>query len=677
MQPANTRIIDYQSGHQPFFERVYRNWFTNHFNAPTEPIDDFSLTQPETAIIAKQGAILLATWNDLPAGFVALKRINHFTYELTKMAVHPEYRGKGIGEALCLAALDRARTLGAKCVVLYSHSSLPAAVHLYSKLGFKDIPLEKGLYADFRCDMKMERWFEIPAETSSGPAVPLTPGQTLDPASPLTPELTLDPTDWNELRELGHRMIDDMMNYLQSVRERPAWQPLSPKAADSLRQPLPQTPQNAQAVYEEFLTTVLPFNKNNIHPRFWSWVEGGGTPFGMLADMLASGMNANLAIGDHAPVYVERQVLDWSKEMFGFPPTAGGILTSGASIANITALIVARNQLLSPGIKEKGLRAAPGQPLIYGSSETHNCVVKGAVVIGIGSDHFRKVPVDDEYRIRLDLLQQMIREDRDAGHLPFCIVGNAGTVNTGAIDDLTGLAQLAQKENCWFHVDGAFGAVPKLLPEFADRLKGIESADSLSFDFHKWFYMNYEVGAVLIRDGDAHREAFRSSVNYLATHERGLAGGPEPLSNYGMELSRGFKALKVWMLLKQHGTGTFASLLRQNLSQAQYLSRLITNSPELELLAAVSLNIVCYRYNPRTDAADAAHATDDNALNALNKELLQQLQEQGIATPSYTILHNRYTIRVAITNHRSTYKDFDLLVEASISLGRAIVAKKS
>ena len=644
MPPVNYNIIDYQPAHQPFFEKVYREWFTTHFRVPPEPIDDFVLTQPEEAILANQGAILIAACEDQPAGFVALKRVNPFTYELTKMAVHPDFRGKGLGEALCRAALDRAESLGAKCVILYSHSSLGPALQLYQKLGFKEVLLEKGLYSDFRCDIKMERWGMPNAEIST--------------------EQSLDPTDWEELRRLGHRMVDDMTHYLQTVSERPAWQPLSKEAVTGLRQPLPRSPQDMHDVYEDFLTNVLPFNKNNIHPRFWSWVEGGGTPFGMLADMLASGMNPNLAIGDHAPVYVEKQVLDWSKEIFGFPQTAGGILTSGASMANITALVVARNQVLPSVIKQKGLRAVPGQPLIYGSSETHNCLLKGAVVIGIGSDNFRKVPVDNDYRIRIDLLQQMIREDRAAGHIPFCIVGNAGTVNTGAIDDLAALAAIARNEGLWFHVDGAFGAVPILLPEFSERLRGLEAADSLSFDFHKWFYMNYEVGVVLIRDAAAHRDAFSSPASYLTSHERGLAGGPEPLSNYGMELSRGFRALKVWMLLKQNGIRKYEQLVRRNIEQAQYLGTRITQTPELELMAAVSMNIVCYRFNPGI--------TDDQTLNALNKELLQQIQEQGIATPSYTVLNGRYTIRVAITNHRSTRNDFDCLVEASVRLGKVI-----
>jgi glutamate/tyrosine decarboxylase-like PLP-dependent enzyme len=427
-----------------------------------------------------------------------------------------------------------------------------------------------------------------------------------------------------------------------------------------MQQPLPRFGEQAETVYEDFLTQILPYNNNNIHPRFWGWVMGGGTPMGMLADMLASGMNSNVSLGDHMPMYVEKQVLDWSKALFGFPASASGLLTSGASLANITALVVARNHF-NKEIKQKGLHAVPGQLRIYGSSETHQCVIKGVEVIGIGAEHFRKVPVDDQYKIRVDLLQQMLVEDREAGYIPFCIIGNAGTVNTGAIDDLAALSAIARKENLWFHIDGAFGAIPNILPEFRETLKGLESADSLSFDFHKWLYMNYEAGCVLIKNAEAHRAAFTSSVNYILHHDRGLSAGPEPFSNYGMELSRGFKALKIWMLLKEHGIEKYADLVRQNLEQAKYLGSLIEQHKDLELMAAVSLNIVCYRYNPGN--------LIEEELNILNKEILMRLHEEGIAVPSYTLLNGKYTIRAAITNHRSRKDDFDILVQATVRIG--------
>lgn len=476
-------------------------------------------------------------------------------------------------------------------------------------------------------------------------------------------EETLDPMNWDAMRDLGHKMVDDMFNYLQHVSERPVWQPIPAKTKEHFKQELPYQPKAAEEVYQEFVEHILPYTKGNIHPRFWSWVEGGGTPLGMLADMLASGMNPNNAIGDHAAVYVEKQVIDWSKEMFGFPRTASGILLSGASLANITALIVARNQV-SESMRVDGLQSLSKQLVVYASSETHTCVRKAIEVIGLGSQNLRSVPVDENYRVCVDVLEDMIEEDKAAGKLPFCIIGNAGTVNTGAIDDLDELASIAKKEKCWFHVDGAFGAIPKLLPEFSAQLSGIEKADSLAFDFHKWLYVNYEVACVLIKDGTAHRNAFSVAANYLLSHEKGLAGGPEPFSNFGMELSRGFKALKVWMSLKEHGIEKYKRLIRQNLEQAQFLSKLIQKSANLELLADVSLNVVCYRYNPENLSHDE--------LNILNKNILMQLQEEGIAAPSYTLLQGRYAIRVAITNHRSRRDDFELLLRETIRIGTSI-----
>lgn len=476
----------------------------------------------------------------------------------------------------------------------------------------------------------------------------------------LPEESTLDPQDWTSIRALGHQMLDDMIDYIQSAAQRPAWKKPSSYAIASMQQPLPELPQEAADVYEDFFTQVLPFNTNNIHPRFWGWVQGGGTITGMLADMLASGMNANVSIGEHMPMYVERQVINWAKEMMGFPSTASGILLSGGSLANITAMIVARNHF-NKNIRQKGLQILSSQLIVYGSAETHNCVIKGIEVIGIGSDNFRKIPVDENYCIDLNALEQMIIADKAAGHTPFCIIGNAGTVNTGAIDPLTELAAIANANNCWFHVDGAFGAIPKILPEFQQRLQGIERADSLAFDYHKWLYVNYEVACVLIKDAAAHREAFEIAVSYLANHERGLSSGPDPFSNYGMELSRGFKALKVWMVLKENGMQKYRQLVRQNIRQAQYLAGLIKQESLLELVLEPSLNIVCFRY------VGALVGTEQ--LNQLNKEILMQLHEKGIAAPTYTFLNGKYVIRVAITNHRTRVTDLDQLTKAVIQIG--------
>ena len=479
----------------------------------------------------------------------------------------------------------------------------------------------------------------------------------------LVQEESLDPADWHALKVLGHKMVDDMFEYLQQVGQRPVWKPIPVETKLHFKDPLPYDPQSPEAVYNEFVEHILPYSKGNIHPRFWSWVEGGGTPLGMLADMLASGMNSNNAIGDHSAMYVEKQVIEWSKQMFGFPGAATGMLVSGASIANITALIAARNHY-NENIRSRGLNAVNGQLVVYTSTETHNCVKKAVEVVGIGSDYLRLVPVDEQYRIRIDLLQEMIDTDKQAGLLPFCIIGNAGTVNTGATDDLDKLLSICKQEACWFHIDGAFGAIPKLLPEFDTQLAAVAEADSLAFDFHKWLYVNYEVACVLIRDGEVHRNAFSISANYLLSHEKGLAAGPEPFSNFGMELSRGFKALKVWMSLKEHGIEKYKRLIRQNIDQAKFLSNLVIDTDDVELLADVSLNIVCYRYNPGNLSIEY--------LNELNKNILMELQERGIAAPSGTLLQGRYAIRVAITNHRSRREDFEVLIQETCRIGQEL-----
>lgn len=477
----------------------------------------------------------------------------------------------------------------------------------------------------------------------------------------LKQEETLDPQDWEALRRLGHEMLDDMLDYLKSVKERPVWEKTAEATKAFLKTDLPEQPESVEQVYNDFKQYILPYNKGNIHPRFWSWVQGTGTAFGMLADMLASGMNPNVAIGDHAAMYVEEQVIEWSKQMLHYPASASGILLSGGSMANITGLTVARNT--HAAVRKMGLKAFP-QMVLYCSAETHSCNLKAAEVLGLGADAVRKIAVNEHYQINLTDLRQAIEKDLSEGLMPFCVVGNAGTVNTGAIDDLDAIAAICQEFNLWFHVDGAFGAMAKLTEAYAKPLKAIELADSVAFDFHKWMYVNYEVGCLLVKDREKHRAAFALAPNYLTVHERGLAAGPESFNNYGLELSRGFKALKVWMSLKEHGVDKYRRMIRQNIAQCFYLGSLIEKTADLELVAPVSLNIVCYRYNPG--------GLSEAELNILNKEILMQLQEKGIAAPSSTILHGKYVIRVANVNHRSRKEDFEMLVAATVRLGRAI-----
>ncbi len=479
----------------------------------------------------------------------------------------------------------------------------------------------------------------------------------------LADEQTLDPQDWDSMRRLGHQMIDDVMDYLQHIKEKPVWQKFPDESKQFLQQDVPAEPTDANGVYAEFKEHIFPYIKGNTHPRFWAWVQGTGTPLGVLADMLASAMNPNVSMGDHAAVYVDKQVVDWCKQIMHYPQTASGILVSGASMANITALIVARNHQAATA-RQQGVASAKGRMVMYCSAETHACVIKAAEAIGIGTDGVRKIAVNEKYEIDIALLKDVIEKDHVDGNLPFCVVGNAGTVNTGAIDDLDALRNICDDYKLWFHVDGAFGAFAKLAPAYEERLKAIEVADSVALDLHKWMYMPYEVGCTLVKNAEAHRNAFNGAPNYLLHHERGLAAGPDGIQNYGLELSRGFKALKVWMSIKEHGLEKYKALIQQNIHQAFYVGELVTKEEQLELLTPVTMNIVCYRFTGNNIPAEK--------LNGINKEILMRLQEQGIASPSSTLLQGRYAIRLAIVNHRSRKEDFETLINETIRIGNEV-----
>lgn len=481
----------------------------------------------------------------------------------------------------------------------------------------------------------------------------------------ITKEVSLDPTNWDALKDLGGVMVNDMIDFLQSIREQPVWRKPPEEIKKKFSKELPQTPQPFEKVYEEFKTDILPYYLGNIHPRFWSWVMGTGSAQGMLADMLAAGINSNVAIGDQAPMYVDQQVVDWCKEMMNMPEGSSGALVNGASVANLNALIVARNAT-DETIRKNGLPAGK-KMVIYASTEAHSCIQKAAEIIGIGSEGVRYVRVNDKYQMDTKHLEQLIAEDRKKGNLPFCIVVNVGTVNTGAIDPVEEIYKICHRENLWMHVDGAFGAVLKLFPEFGEEVGYIELADSIAFDLHKWMYMPYEAGVVLVKNGETHKASFASEPDYLLQHERGIAAGPEPASNYGFDLSRNFKALKVWMLMKENGINKYRQLICKNLSHAKYLEYKVRTSENLQLMAPVSTNIVCFRFfEPGLSGIE---------LNELNKEILMQVQEEGIAAPSYTKLKGNYCLRVAITNHRSNDEDFDVFVEAVIRIGKKLLSK--
>lgn len=334
-------------------------------------------------------------------------------------------------------------------------------------------------------------------------------------------------------------------------------------------------------------------------------------------------------------------------------------------MANLVGVTVARNTIAGFDIRKEGLQKCQDRLVCYGSIETHSSVQKAVELLGLGSDCFRQIPVNAEFQIDIPELESAIAADQEAGYKPFLVVGNAGTVNTGAIDNLTLLADICQREKMWFHVDGAFGAVAALAPGLQTLVVGMERADSLSFDFHKWLYMPFEAGCVLVKNEEAHRRSFSLTPDYLEHATRGLAAGRYWFSDYGVQLSRGFRALKIWLSMKAYGIDKFGRLIQQNVNQARYLAKQAHQEDQLEILAPAPLNIVCFRFNPGN--------LDEEALNDLNKELLVQLYEGGVAAISYTTLNGKYALRACFINHRTRMQDIDMLVEEVLRLGNSLI----
>jgi len=483
----------------------------------------------------------------------------------------------------------------------------------------------------------------------------------------LMSEESLDPADWTAFRALAHRMVDDSLDFLQTVGDRPPWRPIPAAVRTALTtEPLPRTAQTAESAYADFVTNVLPFTNGNRHPRFWGWIQGSGTPLGMMADMLASGMNPHCAGLDQSSKLVELQVIGWLAELMGFPRDASGVLVSGGTMANVLGLTVGRNARAGFNVREQGMQGSDARLTVYASAEVHSWAQKAVELLGMGNASLRRVPVDADFRIRVDALRDMVDSDRLLGLRPICVIGTTGTVNSGATDDLDALADFCAEQKLWFHVDGAFGALARLVPALAPALKGIERADSLAFDLHKWMYLPFEVACVLVRDRAVHEGTFSVSPSYLTDEGRGVIAGGLPFADRGIELTRNFKALKVWLSLKAHGVDTFARAIEQNVDQARRFGKRVVKIPNVVLSAPVALNIVCFRVAPP--------ALSPEKQDALNKELLLRIQETGLAVPSGSRIAGRYVIRVACSNHRSTWADFEMLATGIEKLTAELLA---
>jgi aromatic-L-amino-acid/L-tryptophan decarboxylase len=475
-------------------------------------------------------------------------------------------------------------------------------------------------------------------------------------SSAVGPSETLDPSNWDDVRAQAHRMLDEAIDAIADIRKQPVWRPIPDDVRARFRSEIPREASELGEIYREYTDFIAPYATGNVHPGFMGWVHGGGTVVGMLAEMLAAGLNANLGGRDHVPIEVERQITEWTRTMFGFPKGASGVFVTGTSMANLMAVWVARTAALGQSARQSGVGGEGALLTAYTSKAAHGCISKAMDLAGFGTDALRSLPVDRSHRVDVEAMRMQIKRDHEIGLRPFLVVGSAGTVDIGAIDDLVALSALCREEQLWFHVDGAFGALGVLSPALAPRLAGLENADSVALDFHKWAQVPYDAGFLLVRDSQRHLDAFAAPAVYLRRETRGLAAGSPWPCDLGPDLSRGFRALKTWFTLKAFGTEKLGAMIERTCRLARYLEAKVSAEPRLELLAPAQLNIVCFRY--RADEADR-----------VNIEIVADIQESGIAAPSTTTLDGKLAIRAAIVNHRTDTIDLDALVAAVLEFG--------
>jgi aromatic-L-amino-acid decarboxylase len=472
-----------------------------------------------------------------------------------------------------------------------------------------------------------------------------------------------DPWTWSsdEIKRVGYQVIDVIAEHLSSLPSRPVFAPVPPELATAfLQDRAPDDGRDPEAILELFRSTVEPYPFGNGHPRFFGWVNSPPTVMGIFADALAAAMNPSCAGGNHAAVYVERQVVNWFKEILGYPAEAFGLLVSGGSMAALTALAVARHAKCGFDVRAKGLRRAPSQLVVYRTSEGHGCHQKAIELLGIGSENVRTIEHDDRWRMRPSVLAAIIEQDRREGLTPMAVIASAGTVNTGAIDPLEEIAEVCQECDVWLHVDGAYGAPAILAKQYEHALGAIARADSVALDPHKWLCVPVEAGLVLVRHADAQRAAFSLVPPYLRTDGSITGvGGPPWFSEYGFQQTRGFRALKVWMSLLHHGVAGYRKAITRTLDLATTLTEMLRSSGDFEVCEPQSLGIVCFRFRPQTERESPVPD-----INSANQAVLERLQLGGEAFVSSTSLNGVFWLRACVLNPGTTSADLRGLVDA-------------
>ncbi|HXF35899.1 MAG TPA: pyridoxal-dependent decarboxylase [Actinomycetota bacterium] len=492
--------------------------------------------------------------------------------------------------------------------------------------------------------------------------------------SPVPPPPPVPDLDWpaERARAFSTRVADLYGELLAGLRDLPVgrrWTAAEVREAVALE--VPDEPMPEEELLSYLREVAFRWSGYPGHPRFYAYISGSGTVPGAAADLLAAGINMNVGGWQLAPsaTEIELHLTRWFGRAFGLPEGSGGILTSGGAMATFVALKVARDRAAGWDVRRQGVRGGP--PLVlYLSTETHVVSERAADMLGLGTAHVRAVPVDEGFRMRVDLLGERVRADREAGLRPFAVVGTAGTVATGAVDPLPELADLCRDEGLWFHVDAAYGGPAVLAPDLRPLLAGIERADSIAFDPHKWLYTPHSGGCVLVRDLEHLRASFEVDPTYTI-QDKDLTGHGLDLGRLGPQFSRGFWALKVWVSLLAHGRSAYARRISHDAALARYLGARVEEHPRFELATPVNLSICCFRFVPEGLPEGPGR---EGYLSLLNRRLMTELQADGRAYCSNAVLGDRFVLRACIVNHRTEAPDLDALLEAAEELGTALDA---
>ncbi|MCK0157500.1 pyridoxal-dependent decarboxylase [Cellulophaga sp. F20128] len=476
-----------------------------------------------------------------------------------------------------------------------------------------------------------------------------------------------------EFRKIGYQLIDEISNFMGTIAQRAVTPNDSPKDLQHLLgdHSFPENGKSASDLLSK--TTNLLFNHSllNGHPKFLGYITSSAAPIGGLADLLAASVNPNVGAHILSPIAteIEKQTVRWLSEFIGLTPDYGGILVSGGNMANFTAFLAARTAKAPKSIKEDGIQNSTQKLTVYCSKSTHTWIEKATVLFGLGTNSIRWIPTDASNKMDITVLEATVKKDIENACIPLMVVGTAGDVSTGVVDNLKAISSICKTYNLWFHIDGAYGAPAAIIPKLKHMFDGLHEADSIALDPHKWLYSPLEAGCTLVKNPQYLIDTYSSHPEYynFSTNEGDIA---QNFYEYGFQNSRGFRALKVWLGLQQLGRSGYEKLIGEDIELSEILFEIADKHPELEAVTQ-NLSITTFRYVPIT------HTKNNTYLNALNEELLNTLQTGGEVFLSNAIVNERYCLRACVVNFRTSKKDIMEIVEIVVRVGKKVHLKQS